>query len=99
MNSTRIFALAAITSAAVGLASAAHADCAALPGHDALAKALQEAVKPSGGPSNGGLDLNMWATIVDVDGTVCAVAFTGKAFTDQWLGSRVISAQKVAYRE
>src|SRR5207342_3811337 len=65
-----------------------------LPGHDALAKALQEAVKASGGPSNGGLDLNMWGSIVDVDGTVCAVAFTGKAFTDQWLGSRVISAQK-----
>ena len=36
----------------------------------------------------------MWATVVDVDGTVCAVAFTGKAFTDQFLGSRVISAQK-----
>ena len=41
-------------------------------------KALREAVKPSGGPSNGGFDLNMWASIVDVDGTVCAVAFTEK---------------------
>ena len=94
MNSTKLLALAAIAAASVGFASAARADCGSLPSHDALAKALQEAVKPSGGPSNGGLDLNMWASIVDVDGTVCAVAFTGKAFTDQWLGSRVISAQK-----
>jgi Haem-degrading len=28
------------------------------------------------------------------DGTVCAVAFSGQKYTDQWLGSRVISAQK-----
>jgi hypothetical protein len=36
----------------------------------------------------------MWATLVANDGTVCAVAFSGNKFTDQWLGSRVISAQK-----
>jgi hypothetical protein len=36
----------------------------------------------------------MWGTIVDADGTVCAVAFSGGQFTSQWLGSRVISAQK-----
>ena len=28
------------------------------------------------------------------DGTVCAVAYTGAKVGDQWLGSRVISAQK-----
>ncbi len=85
---------AAVVVAAAAFSTAAMADCGSLPDHDALAKALREAAKPSGGPSNGGLDLNMWASIVDVDGTVCAVAFTGEAFTDQWLGSRVISAQK-----
>jgi len=36
----------------------------------------------------------MWATIVDRDGTVCAVAFSGTDSHSQWLGSRVISAQK-----
>ena len=36
----------------------------------------------------------MWATIVNRDGIVCAVAFTGSARGDQWPGSRVISAQK-----
>ena len=36
----------------------------------------------------------MWATIVDRDGIVCAVAFTGADRGAQWPGSRVISAQK-----
>jgi len=36
----------------------------------------------------------MWATIVNRDGIVCAVAFTGQGRGDQWPGSRVISAQK-----
>jgi uncharacterized protein GlcG (DUF336 family) len=72
----------------------AKADCSHLPNHTDLTNALKAAVKASGGPSNGGLDLNMWATIVAEDGTVCTVAFSGKSYSDQWLGSRVISAQK-----
>jgi len=44
--------------------------------------------------ANGGLGFNMWGTIVDTNGTVCAVAFSGAAYTAQWFGSRVISAQK-----
>ena len=36
----------------------------------------------------------MWGTIVNRDGIVCAVAFTGKDRGDEWPGSRVISAQK-----
>src|SRR5260370_16834001 len=36
----------------------------------------------------------MWATVVNRDGYVCAVAFTGTSRGDQWPGSRVISAQK-----
>ena len=43
---------------------------------------------------NGGLELNMWGTIVARDGTVCVVAKTGGSFGEQWPGSRVISAQK-----
>jgi hypothetical protein len=42
--------------------------------------------QPSGGDTNGGLDLNMWASVVDRDGTVCAVAFTGKDRGAQWPG-------------
>ena len=36
----------------------------------------------------------MWGTIVDRDGVVCAVAFSGADRGAQWPGSRVISAQK-----
>jgi uncharacterized protein GlcG (DUF336 family) len=43
---------------------------------------------------NGGFGLNMWGTVVNRDGDVCAVAYTGTALGDQWPGSRVISAQK-----
>jgi hypothetical protein len=54
---------------------------------------LALAVQASG---NGGLGFNMWGTIVARDGTVCAVAFSGSHLRDQWLASRVISAQKAA---
>jgi len=43
---------------------------------------------------NGGLSLNMWATVVDRAGVVVAVVYTGPTEGDQWPGSRVISAQK-----
>ena len=36
----------------------------------------------------------MWATVVNRDGVVCAVAFSGGDRGAQWPGSRVISAQK-----
>ena len=64
--------------------------CSSFPSQSKLQMALENAVNES----NGGLGFNMWATLVANDGTVCAVAFSGNQFTDQWLGSRVISAQK-----
>jgi hypothetical protein len=63
--------------------------CSGLPSQATLKSALSGAI---GG--NGGLDNNMWATVVANDGTVCAVAFSGADYTGQWLASRVISAQK-----
>jgi uncharacterized protein GlcG (DUF336 family) len=71
--------------------SPAHAwDCAELPSHYALKQELINAQKLS----NGGFGLQMWGTIVDRDGQVCAVAFTSSDRGAQWPGSRVISAQK-----
>jgi uncharacterized protein GlcG (DUF336 family) len=64
--------------------------CGQLPSHDALRAALVAAQKQT----NGGFGLNMWGTVVNRDGVVCAVAFTGSQRGDQWPGSRVISAQK-----
>jgi uncharacterized protein GlcG (DUF336 family) len=66
--------------------------CSLLPSQGDLQKALAAAKNFAGG--NGGFGLNMWATIVNRDGVVCAVAFTGNDRGDEWPGSRVISAQK-----
>jgi uncharacterized protein GlcG (DUF336 family) len=66
------------------------AGCAALPDHYALKAALATAVATE----TSGLNNQMWATIVDRDGIVCAVAFSGVNRGAQWPGSRVISAQK-----
>jgi uncharacterized protein GlcG (DUF336 family) len=62
--------------------------------HDRLANILKKSVKPSGGPSNGGLDNNEWAAVVNRDGIVCAVAYSGNKPDDQWPGSRAIAAEK-----
>ena len=63
---------------------------AELPSHEELQNALKSVVAEK----NGGFSLNMWAAIVDRDGVVRSVAFSGKERGDQWPGSRVISAQK-----
>jgi len=68
----------------------AQGPCAGLPSHASLAGALATARAVA----NGGFNLDMWATVVNRDGVVCAVAFTGSDRGDQWPGSRVISAQK-----
>ena len=64
--------------------------CKDLPSHSTLREALAAAQAQP----NGGFNLEMWATVVNRDGVVCAVAFTGGDRGDQWPGSRVISAQK-----
>ncbi len=63
---------------------------AELPSHADVTKALKEVVAEK----NGGFDLQMWATIVDRDGVVKVLTFSGESRGDQWPGSRVISAQK-----
>jgi uncharacterized protein GlcG (DUF336 family) len=64
--------------------------CGRLPSHAQLRSALSAAQAQN----NGALRLEMWGTVVNRDGIVCAVAFTGNDRGDQWPGSRVISAQK-----
>ena len=61
-----------------------------LPAYCKLQKALRAIVKEK----NGGFGLNMWATIVDRDGVVKTVVFSGDNRGEQWPGSRVNSAQK-----
>lgn len=65
-----------------------------LPSHDELLTALRSVVGYPVPAGNGGLNLHMWATVVDRSGIVRAVAFSGDLRGDQWPGSRAISAQK-----
>jgi uncharacterized protein GlcG (DUF336 family) len=62
-----------------------------LPGHAEVQAALKTVVD---GADNAGFGLDMWATLVNRDGEVCVVTFSGDHRGDQWPGSRVISAQK-----
>lgn len=104
LNPSRVLSMATMASAITLLAGAATAEdsatqhgnagsgsaCFGLPSHDALESALEAAQAQS----NGGFGLHMWASVVNRDGIVCAVAFTGSNRGSQWPGSRVISAQK-----
>lgn len=65
-------------------------ECNSLPNQAALQSALAAATAAE----TSGLNNQMWGTIVDRDGVVCAVAFSGVNRGAQWPGSRVISAQK-----
>ena len=77
--------------AASGIAKAAAQNaCDSLPNFSALKAALGAATSAE----TSGLNNQMWATIVDRDGVVCAVAFSAVNRGAQWPSSRVISAQK-----
>ncbi|MBS1144158.1 MAG: hypothetical protein H6R14_1564 [Proteobacteria bacterium] len=87
INRLGVLCLAAFTA---GPVLAADKACAGLPTQAELKAALKEARLAS----NGGFNLDMWGTVVNRSGEVCAVAFTGADAGAQWPGSRVISAQK-----
>jgi uncharacterized protein GlcG (DUF336 family) len=67
------------------------AGCEALPDNAKVKAALQKVVNEK---NNGGLNTQMWATVVNRDGIVCVVAFSGADRGAQWPGSRQISAEK-----
>src|ERR1700680_2649179 len=81
---------AALALCVAAISPAGATECAALPSYAMLKAALISAQSQM----NGGFWLQMWGTIVDRDGYVCAVAFSGTNRGAQWPGSRVISAQK-----
>ena len=90
MNKQIVASLVLVGSLVFGAGTARAQSCAGLPTYAQLHAALVAAQAAA----NGGFGLNMWATVVNRDGFVCAVAFTGGDRDDQWPGSRVISAQK-----
>lgn len=90
LTSTLSLAIATLV-APSALADEPKLDRKGLPSHAELTTALKAVVT---GGSNAGFGLNMWATIVNRDGQVVLVSFSGNHRGDQWPGSRVISAQK-----
>lgn len=83
-----------LATALVALSSTVNAACSDIP----YATFQSAANSTLAAGITGGFGLNMWATFVDETGKVCAVVNTGAkgalAGNSQWLGSRVISAQK-----
>jgi len=70
-------------------------DCSKVPDYGKLKAELTKVVK-QGKDANGGLGNQEWATVVNRDGIVCAVVFSGPNRGAQWPGSRVISATKAS---
>jgi len=68
-------------------------DCSKVPDYNKLKGALTSAVKEGKG-ANGGLGNQEWGAVVNRDGIVCAVVFTGPNRGAEWPGSRLISAEK-----
>ena len=93
------FCLSLFVMAVIGLVAIATAQaqqpsgCKALPDHDALRTALQAAEK-GGTQANGGLGNQEWGVIVDRNGIVCAIAYSGDNASQEWPGSRMIAADK-----
>jgi hypothetical protein len=70
------------------------AGCKDLPSHANVKAALEQVVDTVPPFANAGLGNEMWASLVNRDGIVCVVAFSGDDRNDQLPVGRVVSAQK-----
>lgn len=70
-------------------------NCEGLPDAARLRTEVQQIVR-QGSAKNGGMGNQEWAAIVNRDGVVCAIVFSGTTRADQWPGSRVIAASKAS---
>jgi uncharacterized protein GlcG (DUF336 family) len=89
--------LLSVSMAILALNAPCHAQakpgCSALPDAGRLRSVVQGIVK-DGASKNGGLGNQEWAAIVNRDGIICDIVFSGTTRGDQWPGSRVIAASK-----
>lgn len=67
--------------------------CSHLPNHDQLRTVLQSVVK-EGQQKNGGMGNQEWAVIVDRDGIVCTIVFSGSNRSQEWPGRQIIAAEE-----
>ncbi len=65
-------------------------NCKGLPDHAALKTVLNNAVVTE----TSGFGNEMWATLINRDGVVCAIVFSGEDRDVLWPGSRVAATQK-----
>jgi len=94
-NVRSLAVVSALLVSSVSVQAKPNNDCKDLPSHAELKAALTTATLST----NGGLDFDMWATVVNRFGAVCAIvkavnSATNNSEPDPWPGSRVISAQK-----
>ena len=68
-------------------------NCEGLPDAGRLRSVVQGIVQ-EGADKNSGMGNQEWAAVVNRDGAVCAIIFSGNTRADQWPGSRVIAAEK-----
>jgi uncharacterized protein GlcG (DUF336 family) len=92
----KMFWSLAVLALLLGVSNAQNnADCGALPDHVKLKDALSKVVK-EGKEVNSGLGNPQWGVVVNRDGVVCAVVFTGQDRSAEWPGSRLIAAEKAS---
>jgi uncharacterized protein GlcG (DUF336 family) len=92
-NGVALFALGFALVAAESVRAQNPEDCSKLPDHAKLKAALTDAVKQGSG-ANSGLGNQEWGAVVNRDGVICAVVFTGPDRGAEWPGSRLIAAEK-----
>src|SRR4051812_31693213 len=98
MSNLKLFVAVVVIVFTVVTAAAAQqtkptAGCDKVPDYGKLKAALQSAVK-EGKAANSGLGNQEWAVVVNRDGLVCSVVFSGPDRDAQWPGSRIIAAEK-----
>lgn len=70
-------------------------NCEGLPDASRFRTVVQQIVR-EGAAKNGGMGNQEWAALVNRDGIVCAIIFSGTSRADEWGGSRVIAASKAS---
>lgn len=89
----RVIAAGALLAAAWPCLAQSTPNCTGLPNAGRLKSVVQNVVR-EGSPKNGGLGNQEWAAVVNRDGMVCAIVFSGDTRSEEWPGSRVIAAEK-----
>lgn len=85
--------IGAVAAATGSMAAQPSPGCSGLPDAGKLRSVVQSVVK-EGAAKNGGMGNQEWAAVVNRDGIVCAIVFSGTTRADQWPGSRMIAAEK-----